>query len=517
MSAPLLEWPAFGQAMALPSGEVHYERGIWGKVQGARSDFRWIARSSDLEREEPELARLLSLGAEDEPDITQLWLRSRQGSRWYAAGLYPSRAQDASGRTGFLEKQVLAWSPPPGTPAVLGALLLLPEASSLNADIWWGRSEDLGWDDPRFSLQLPPAAHEPLQFRPEDLAAILRQGVNELRELVPPNALKSLYAQILERRRQGRRPDRPAWLTGLQRPLPSRALAALLLPLHRDVADSLSLAGWLPSSRASIEDLAARWDVIVAPHHRMDLVHPLEVGPEAEERGEYLATALLEINPEWASYGTRPAPLEPLDTNLFAETFTEPPRVHEEPPLSPLTELHPGARIPLPIPPRPSDFLKELHAFACTVDRRWPDLDRWSHKSVVQPEPIPETLFPSWIDRLRKQKPDHVDAEQWRVKLDLVRSAALLLQPKADMLAVVGLPESNLVPVLLFFLLPGKRDLLAEMSQDALRQALRQSLSCAPNPWTRWLRKELANWPTKKTWLKSLIQEELSTVRTQRI
>lgn len=506
MSDSILEWPALTEA-ALQSGEIHYERGIWGKVQGARTDYRWIARSSDLESDEPELAHLLSLGAEDQPDKAQLWLH--RGRRWYAAGLYPSRARDAAGRSNFLEKQVLAWSPPAGTPAALGALLLLPQAASLNADVWWSRRGDLAWEDPSFSLQLP--ADPSLPVEPEHLEAVLRQGVDELRGLVDRNALRKLYAQILAGLR-------PACLTGLQRPLPPRALAVLLLPLRRDLADSLSLAGWLPSSRASIEDLAAPWDVIVVPPHLADKIPPHEVTPEAEAQGEYLAEALLELNPDWATYNVTAAPPEPLETNLFAEEPAEPIRVQEGPPLSPLAALRPGARISLPAPPRnASDFLKELHAFACTVDRRWLDLDRWARKPVSQLEPISEELFRSWIERLETQKPEHVDPEQWTVKLDLLRSAALVLQPKADMLRIVGLPKSRRVPALLFFLLLSKRDLLAEMNKDALREALRQSLTCDPSPWTRRLRKELsADWRAKKSWLKPLIQEELDATRPQK-
>jgi hypothetical protein len=496
MSESILDWPAFQKTPS--SGKIRYELGVWGKAPGAHTDFRWIARSEGFEQN-GELAGQISLGTEDQPVKAQLW--RRHGGRYYAAGLYPSRTRDAFGRTDFLEKQVLAWMRPNhAMPAALGALLLLPHVASLSADVWWSRNGDPTWADPGFSLPLPPETHEPLPFRREDLESSVRQGVEELDGAVDRKNLGALYAQILARRR-------PAWLTGLTQPLSPRALAVLLLPLPRELADAISLAGWIPSSRASVETLsAARWDVIVLPDHLVEMARPQDIDEEAKAQGWDLAEALLELQPEMAQISPRTATLpEPQDIPQPASrpVTVEPPLASEEgPALSPVAALRPGARISLPEPPPgASDLLKALHSFACTVDRRWFDLAQWSLTPISRLEPIHENLFPSWIERLQQRKPEHVDDEQWTVKLDLLRSAALVLRPAAG--TRLSLPENrptpSRVPVLLFALLLGKSDLLAGMGEAALQEALLQSLTCHPSPWTRKLRRKLERWQSSKS------------------
>ncbi len=501
----LLDWPAFSSRKFPTFEKIPYERGVWGKVPGAPTDFRWICRSSGLEHKE--LAEQISLGTEDQPAKAQLWLR--HGDRYYAAGLYESRAWDASGRTGFLEKQVLSWRRPSGTPAALGALLLLSHVASLNADIWWPRREDPAWSETDFFLQL---AAEELEPRLDNLESAVRRGVEDLHEAVERKNLGNLYAQILAGRK-------PAYLTGLTKPPSPLALAVLLLPLPRELADAISLAGWIPSNRAPLENLGARWDVIVLPPFLGESVRVEDLNPEEKRQGWDFAEALLELDPELAQISAMPLAL-PKSAGMTPPALppVEQPRLQGGPALTPIEALRPGARIVLPVPPPgASDLLKELHSFACAVDRRWLDLDRWTGHPAPQLETIPETLFPSWIATLQQQKPQHVDDEQWTVKLDLLRSAALVLCPRADTLRTVGLPKSGRIPALLFSLLVSKH-LLGEMEQDILRQALQHSLSLKPNPWTRRLENEFVEWPPskKRAWLKHLIQKELDAARSAR-
>jgi hypothetical protein len=520
MDESILGWPAFQEASH--SGEIGYELGVWGKAPGAHTDFRWIARSGGSEHD-GELAGQISLGTEDQPVKTQLW--RRHGGRYYAAGLYPSRARDASGRTDFLEKQVLAWTQSDdATPAALGALLLLPKVASLNADVWWSRIGDPAWEDPAFSLSLPPEKHQSLPFNLANLESDMRQGVEELEKAVDRKYLGALYAQILADRR-------PAWLTGLTQPLSPHALAVLLLPLPRDRANAISLAGWIPSSRASVETLkAARWDVVVLPPHLVETVSPQSVDGEEKDQGWKLAEALMELQPQNAKKALedlaktlksrKPRSIAPPAPPPVVVEPPPPPPPEEGPALSPVAALRPGARIFLPEPrPNASDLLKELHDFACRVDRRWPDLDRWSRKPISQLEPIDENLFPSWIARLQQRKPEHIDEEQWTVKLDLLRSAALVLRPTHLSLAEnrSKLPR---VPVLLFALVLSKSDLLEGMGETTLREALRQSLSpttCHPSPWTRKLREKLAGLQSskRKHWVGGLIREALDVTREE--
>jgi hypothetical protein len=500
----LLAWPALHPGKTPLPEEIRYERGVWGKVHAARTDFRWIARSGGFAREGPdlELGRQISLGAEDQPVQAQLW-RSLD-DRCLAVGLYPSRSVDAGGRTSFLEKQVLAWSRTPEVPAALAALLLLPHVETLTDDVWWTRHGNQPWGDPAFSLPIPPS--EPLSIRLDQLDKAVQQGVSELRDSVEPSGLQRLYAQIVAGRC-------PAWLTGLDRPLSPRALAVLLLPLPRALADSLSLAGWIPSGRVSVEDLtAARWGVLVLPPHLRDSVGRVEEAhPKAEAQGWALAQGLLNLDLDlvrpaaYAVVTPSPEPEEEKKEDEVRPAKPEPP-----PPLSPLAALRPRAEIPLLNPPANSALLRELYAFAKTVDRRWLDLDSLGIQHLTRLEEIPERLFPSWIETLREQKPEHANAEQWTVKLDLLRSAALVLRPGAGTLRAVGLPESRRVPALLFALLLDKRELLVDMGEEILSQALKQSLSCLPDPRARKVRDWLVQWKPKRSSLGALLARELA-------
>ena len=80
----------------------HCERGIWGKAHGARSDFRWLARSAGFARRHADLGRRLNLGLEDRPRAFAAWRRSAIPATAVAA--YPSRATDAAGRAAFPRK-----------------------------------------------------------------------------------------------------------------------------------------------------------------------------------------------------------------------------------------------------------------------------------------------------------------------------------------------------------------------------------------------------------------------------
>lgn len=490
MSSPILEWPAFSPIRSLPSAKIRCERGIWGKAPGAATDYRWMARSDGLDTRD--LAEQLTLGSEDQPPVkAPLWLR--QGDRYCAAAIYPSPAWDAAGRSGFLEKQMLAWTRPSGIPAALGALLLFDQVASFDAKVWSPYSEDKRWQDAGFFLQLETEELAPFRGK---LESLVDRGVEELHASVERKSLGDLYAQILSG-------QMPAYLTGLEAPLSPLALAVLLLPLPRAIADTVSLAGWIPSSRASLADLGRRWDVIVVPPHLAESAPRQGLAEEAGNQGWALAEALLELEPGMALI----LPEAPPQSAEMPRP-SDPPQFQDVPALSPLEALRPNARFALPLPEGAPDYLERLHAFACAVGRRWPDLDLWPRISELTP--IREDLFPFWIKTLQKLKPGHVDDDQWKVKLDVLRSAALVLRPGADIVRSVGAFESQRVPELLFALCvsPG---LLAEMGQDNLRSALRKSLSCAANPWTRRLQQALIEWPPvkRKPWVKALIQDEL--------
>jgi len=289
-------WPALEGAVP---GELRCHRGVWGKAHGARSDFRWLARSRGLGHHRPGFGRSLNLGPEDWPERFLCWRAldadgdgsEGDGASYCAVAVYPSRAADAAGRRGFVEKQLLEWRPAADEPAVAGAFALLDRAATLDDAVWWPRRDGGAWADPDFALAIDEGESRPLPWSPEELASRVDAGLGELRRSgAGEEALAELYAGLLSGRR-------PALLRGCERPLPAPALAALLLPLPRELADRLSLAGWLPSGRADLEELGRRWRVIVVPPHLRLPAGPEGVDAAAREEGRRMAEALLAADP----------------------------------------------------------------------------------------------------------------------------------------------------------------------------------------------------------------------------
>src|SRR5689334_16251882 len=115
------EWPALRSASEAITYKLVFERAIWGKVDGQRSDYRWIGRSPGFTGDRRTVQRALTLGLEDKPCPLVLWYASE--GYYYAVSCYPSRSRDANGRSGFLEKQIIEWRPD-GIPVAVGALTL---------------------------------------------------------------------------------------------------------------------------------------------------------------------------------------------------------------------------------------------------------------------------------------------------------------------------------------------------------------------------------------------------------
>ncbi len=244
------QWPALSGAE--PPQQLQYERGIWGKVHGASSDFRRIAATAKFALQHPRLERELLLGSEDLPQKTQCWLSV--GNTHYAVACYPSRAVDKTGRSGFLEKQIIEWRHPPEIPAALGALLLLPEIARYTDVIWWDSRNRADWQEADFALALGDSTCPPLSVG--GLELLVQRSIEALLNAVSPEALSQFYAAVLAG-------QRAVALPGLTQPLPPEALGALLLPLDRTTADRFCFINWLPSRHAEGEDLRQRWDAIL--------------------------------------------------------------------------------------------------------------------------------------------------------------------------------------------------------------------------------------------------------------
>ncbi len=194
-----LGWPALVSALPLPK-QLVFERGVWGKVHGAPSDFRWIARSAGFDPGDG-IERRLQLGSEDRPRRLSCWYAGNDS--YFAVSGYPSRATDAAGRSGFMEKQILQWPRVPQNPAALGTLLL-PLVARFGDDIWWHRYMDQPWSRSDFSLPIAPRDHEPVACSQARLFELIDCGVKALRQLVDETMLATVYGQLLTNQRRGR-------------------------------------------------------------------------------------------------------------------------------------------------------------------------------------------------------------------------------------------------------------------------------------------------------------------------
>jgi hypothetical protein len=295
LSRALAAWPAL-EGGSLPP-RISYERGVWGKLPGSSSDYKWIATSSSFPRGDLHLEKQLVLGSEDTPRKATHW-RSL-GDLCLAMATYPSRSTDAAGRSGFLEKQVFAWRRAEA-PAALGALVLLPKIAQADAGIWWYRNAQ-SWMSADDTLVLLPQDHGPFDVAMEELEEAAETGLAELGGAVSEEALAELYAHLLAE-------HRAVPLTGLDAPLGPEALAALLLPLPRKIADGLSLAGWLPSQRISNpSELQSCWNAALGGDS--SLAPAAAPAPEHRERGRKLARAV--FSRKTAAKSGRPLRLVP--------------------------------------------------------------------------------------------------------------------------------------------------------------------------------------------------------------
>ncbi|MEM6797820.1 MAG: hypothetical protein AAF725_27875, partial [Acidobacteriota bacterium] len=245
----LARWPALeGLESSLPE-RLDAQRGVWGKLHGAPTDYRWLAATPNFLANSGHLERCLTLGPEDEPrDVVSWWV---SGDRCHAVASYESRARDASLRTGFVEKQILSWRRPAGVPAALGALILLPEVAKSSDEIWWSHREDAQLLEDGRPLSL---SGESFAVSGDAIESVLDRGLEQLREIFSNEVLTELLAQLLAGCKAV--PAGSAMTT-----LPAEAAASLLLALPRQKADRTSIAGAFLSSHGDPKQ-GRSWDVV---------------------------------------------------------------------------------------------------------------------------------------------------------------------------------------------------------------------------------------------------------------
>jgi hypothetical protein len=278
---PWRDWPALTDLGDAPRWRFACLHAVWGKRPGDATDARWIGASAALDSDFDERAAAFYLGSEDAPADLLGW-HSRDGLHQAIHGL-PSRFPDAAGRHA-LERHILEWRNRPKLPAALAALAMLPQAAALDADAW----------QPLLDPATPPEqpASLPRQdtlLDPFALAAAIDTGCDELARAVGEAELTRLYALVLAGNRFVQLPA----AAELLRP---QALAALLLPMQRELADQLSLLSRLPSRRIDrrrFGDTAAaavRWHLIGIGDCPAEQL-PAAAAPASPEQ-EALATAM---------------------------------------------------------------------------------------------------------------------------------------------------------------------------------------------------------------------------------
>ena len=500
-------WPALAGG-ARPSA-LRCERAVWGKAHAARTDFRWLAQSAGFDQ--PPAGGLLAelnLGTEDRPQRAVAWRILPGERRCYAVVGYRSRATDLAGRQGFLEKQVLEWRLPADVPAAWGATFLLRYVEQLDDSIWWERRAELAEDDHRL-LEIAPLELADCDEAP--FLAAVESGLLAVREAADEATLTRFYLDLLAGRR-------PAALFAATRPLPATGLAALLLPLSRDLADRLSLAAWVPSQRPALDDLGRRWDALVTS----DQPPAAAESPDREELQFSARTMAARLLGDSSPFPVElPEPLSELFPGLDSIGGPEPvavdPARRYRPPQrgsgapgapSPTADAAGGPHALRPPPPDASAILSRLRDFAADPQWRWLDPQQLPQLWQVDVEPLKggdaeqaRELLASWISELEAHPPEHAHREQWEVKVDVLRSAALVLAPAAATLQRVGLPTGKRVPALLFALALDDRvrGQLLLLGDDGLRRAVDQSLACLPSPWRSRVESWLRAWERSRS------------------
>jgi hypothetical protein len=282
--------------------QLNYERAIWGKVHGAPSDFRWIAASSGFRGSEQKVEQHLQLGSEDAAASMPLW--KAVGNFYYAVYCYPSRAADASGRRGFLEKQIIEWRQPEGVPAALAALLLLPKVARFTDEIWWNFFDDPRWLEVDFFIEIAKEDYLPVQVSTAECEQVIAAGCKMLAESMEMEKLQELYALLLAG-------QYPVVLNAIEQSLKPEAVAALMLPLPREIADTISIAGWLPSRRFNIDHLSQRWGVI-GNGLNQSLTTPVSAVPTKEQwhQAQLMTQAILANDPSVLTSAAAPQPVD---------------------------------------------------------------------------------------------------------------------------------------------------------------------------------------------------------------
>jgi hypothetical protein len=272
-------WPALRGISARPESRFPVQHAIYGKVDNAPTDFRWIAASADFTRSRRELHKRFNPGSRRIPNIPLWWYFE---GRYYASYCYYSAGRDSEGREN-IETQILEWEASREAPIALGGLALLTAVAAEAPVDWsdWGR--DPNWRDEAHVRFIP---NKQVKITQQELEDAAERGILALRAFTE-SVLAEFYRALLARRP-------PALLAGLEKPLCPEALAALLLPFRPDECAALSLAGW--------ETDQIHWSGMACSRVPTGLVRSEGANflPEHEDRAAMMAKAIRTNDPDLA-------------------------------------------------------------------------------------------------------------------------------------------------------------------------------------------------------------------------
>lgn len=267
-------WPSLS-SFSQSRQAIVFERGIFGKVPGLRSDYRWIGRTSGFQGHRWDIHRRLSIGLEDDPRKALLWYVDRENSRCYAAFCYPSMARDATGRSGFLEKQILECGLKDYPGIALAAFVLLRQAASRDSSEWSAQAADPRWAESDFCL---PLKKEQGEVTRNEIEGFVDAGLEDLKR-VSPEALQEFYTSF-QRRHGGASAihsaaSKSSAFLEFEGSLAPEGLAALLLPFQNGQLANLSLVSGLPVRSIDAAQLGPWSGVVCRPGQVRDLPsHP---------------------------------------------------------------------------------------------------------------------------------------------------------------------------------------------------------------------------------------------------
>ncbi|MEO1083425.1 MAG: hypothetical protein AAFY88_04220 [Acidobacteriota bacterium] len=410
-------WPAFDVGYEWPC-RWRVEQAIWGKAHRQASDFRWLGASSGFPK--AGLGSVLGLGAEDRPVRCCFWRGRDVGGgakRDLAIVAYPSRAVDAAGRAGFLERRVYAWRPVAGVPTALAAAVVLralvAAATDGDAAITAG-----AWGRPDYC---PPLGGVTIDIPESSALAWLEEGRRSLLEAVDAGALEAFYSDVCAGRR-------PAVLT-CERPLPGGALAALLLPIPAAEAASLSLAGWVPSSRFQLPALGEQWGMVTTSDDRAGKLDRSAAAREDRSRAVAWARALTLGQPSSVERGGASAVVHvaPSGDGPWSQPVFEP---------GPAAA---GSAEPM------ARWRSTVAAFAADADARWLDASTFDPGLPLDPSSA-EVLVGQWT-AVAEGMPAGADLWQWLVKLDVLGAVLVAVAPASSGAGEVSFDSDKVSPL----------------------------------------------------------------------